>query len=216
MCSPLAAAVGLGLAGSAVSYAQSANLANKNRRAEEDWLNYQRDKRQEEYTRQDEQRQKANQARQDALDPFSQEQQQATQQAESDRFFDYITGKDDRPDSEEQSISDRLLSGNTFKSGEYVKNRNLASVKEATEEANRRLRGYANIGAYGQSFGGLGRENLNRLAESGNYIDLAGNKRRGSLTAYGAEKNVDPIRYQPGMDIGSMIGGLGGIFGEFA
>ena len=52
----------------------------------------------------------------------------------------------------------------------------------------------ARVSSYGESFGGLGTTNKEALATSGRGIDAANEMRRGSLSAWGAEKAIDPVQ----------------------
>ena len=201
MCSPMAA---IGIAGAAMSMAQNYMVYQANQDAEADWMEYQRQKRTEEFARQDELRGKAEAARQQSMEAMAPEEQQQVVDQETERLKGYYGYQE----PEEISIGDKLLSGQ-MQMDDTVSQDRARTIAEATQEANKRIAAMARQGAYTGSMYGLGTRNPLEFAKSGQGIELSGNKRGGSLGVYNIAKNVNPVRYQKGFDLGGAISGLG-------
>jgi len=85
-------------------------------------------------------------------------------------------------------------------------------ISDATASAKQRIGALATAQSYGGSQGGLGTVNPINQAKAGAGIDLANEKRRGSMGAYGVEQAVSPIDIEysnPIADIASSFMGVG-------
>lgn len=201
MCLPMAALGAIaGLAGTAIQIGMQMSLARKNERAQQEWADYQRAARIREGMRQEENRAQADAARMEGLEQISGDKQIAAQQDEAQRLNEYLT-----TDTTEGNVSDNLLSGQ--QRGSEVFNETLGSrLADAAAKAKERIAALANLTAFGGSQGGLPMMIQNAQQQSANSIDLFNNKRSGSLSAYGAEKAVNPVQY-----FGGGGGGAGGL-----
>lgn len=190
MCLPMGIiATVAGLAGTALQVANQMSVARKNEQSVNDWAAYQSRMRQEEGARQENARAQADVARQEGLQEVAPQAMIDTQASEAERLNEDLGQAADKV-----NVSDALLSGQ--KSGSQVFQDTLASkLAGAATEARSRIKALAGLQAFGGSSGGLDYTTGKLLQETGNKIDLANNKRTGSLGAYGAEKAVNPVQY---------------------
>lgn len=207
MCLPMAALGAIaGLAGTAIQIGMQMSLARKNERAQQEWADYQRAARIRESTRQEENRTRADAARMEGLEDIRGEKQIETQAQEAERLEDYLTTP-----TAEGSVSDHLLSGQ--QRGSEVFNETLgARLADAAAKAKERIAALARLTSFGGSSGGLPMMIQNAQQRAANAIDLANNKRSGSLSAYGAEKAVNPVQYfGGGGGAGGLVSALGSL-----
>jgi hypothetical protein len=95
---------------------------------------------------------------------------------------------------------------------------NLTSqVNQATSAARDRIAALATASSYGGSFGGLGTVVPQIFAQGGNTINEANAERRGDLSTYATQQQVQPLTYAAGPGagmFGSIAKALGGIAGS--
>jgi len=208
MCDPIGI-IGLGLSiGMAVANysAQQEMMANQ-QAANDQWLSYQQQKARQENMRQMEARQRADAARQGTLTELEANKQKKAQVDEEQRLGEKIT-PDDMLDQNPELIGDKLLSGQQNMAqtvGEDFKNR----VTDASRDARKRIAALATIQSYGGSQNSIAQRADDLFRKSMQDIRLQGDIRQGSLAAYGAEKQVQPIQYTMSGGGGGGGGGLG-------
>lgn len=216
MCDPMVGAI-IGVVGSmasaAYSYSQQSSLMAKQEQANAQWVAYQRKERNEAWQRDQEARQKAEAARQGALDQLKPEEQKAAQTTEQQRVQQDITPKD-MADVETQLIGDKLLSGQAG-ADPAIKQDIAGQITQASRDARARIAALSTIESYGGSQFGLQNRAQNVLNQSGQDIRLQGDIRQGNNAALGVATNVEPLRYQatPSM-AGGIASSLAGIAGK--
>jgi hypothetical protein len=225
MCDPLTlGALAIGAAGTAANSIGQAKAMKKQEKEYNAWASYQKQIRGQENVRQEDLRKQAETSRQQGVQAISAEQQQAAQAAEQERLAALMTGEGDLQPTPNPtvplSVADPTLSGSSG-GGEVFQSDLAKKLSDAAASAKQRIGALATVNSYGGSYGGLGTVNPLAQQESGSGIDLANEMRRGSLSAYGTERNVDPkqISYSnPIADIASQFLGVGlqGIGGAMA
>jgi len=214
MCDPLTAIMGIVSIGAAfMQYQQQQAVMNMQNQANNDWVAWQRQKAREEDARQDQMRQRAEAARQEALLQHKPEDQAKAQGEEEQRVKDVITPKD-MVDENPELIGDKLLSGQ--KGGDVGVQQNIAEqVTNASRDARARIAALATLQSYGPSSFSLANRSNNIFQTGANQIQLIGDERQGSLGAYGAEKQVQPRQIQATPSIwGGLASGLASIAGK--
>jgi hypothetical protein len=204
MCDPIGMiglAFSVGMAG--MQYAAQQEMAEQQNAANEQWLAYQRQKAQEEEQRQRAARLKAEASRQETLTELGAQKQKQAQVKEEQRLTEEITPEGIKKQGPEL-VGDKLLSGQQSMS-DYIKGDMSNKITQAARDARARIAALATVQSYGGSQFGLANRANDLLGKSMQDIRLQADVRRGSLAAYGAEKQVEPIRY-------SMSGG-GGLAG---
>jgi hypothetical protein len=205
MCDPMSI-IGIGLSiGMAAMQAQAQQqMYNDQQAANNAWLAYQRRKSEEENRRQEELRRNAEAAREGSLEELKPEKQIEAQQNEQARLTRELTPDEisQMAAGNQQTLNDRLLSGQ--QGGSIQVQRNITGqLANAAREARGRIAALAAIQSYGGSQFGLTNRANAIFNASGQHIRLAGDERAGSLSAYGVERAVEPLRYV-------MTGGAGG------
>jgi hypothetical protein len=205
MCDPMSI-IGIGLSiGMAAMQAQAQQQMYEDQQAANNaWLAYQRRKSEEENRRQEELRRNAEAARQGSLEELKPEQQIEAQQNEQARLTRELTPDEisQMAAGNQQTLNDRLLSGQ--QGGSIQVQQNITGqLANAAREARGRIAALAAIQSYGGSQFGLTNRANAIFNASGQNIRLAGDERAGSLSAYGVERAVEPLRY-------TMTGGAGG------
>jgi hypothetical protein len=88
------------------------------------------------------------------------------------------------------------------------------SLNNAASSARDRIAALADFSSYGDSFKGLGTENPMAFARSAADINMNNNFRKGSLQAFGVEKQIQPQQVQYRGSPGAMgLNALGGLLG---
>ena len=200
MCDPASLAIastvatGVGAVGS-LSSSMDAMAAQK--RQQEETLKWQQEQKQFrniEAARQESLRQEAEAARQAGVEQLSAEQQKANQETEAERLATELTGQGQKANPEESSpIAAADLAIAKDSAGANYKSDLAAAINSATKGARQRMTALANMSAYGDSMGGMGTKAETALRESGADIDMFNEFRRGSMGAFGVEKNIDPV-----------------------
>jgi DNA anti-recombination protein RmuC len=191
MCVPGLLSGLIGLATTAVQMSHQSSIARKNEQAANDWAAYQQQERMAESQRQETQRKKAELARTDTLNQAKPEAMQEAQTEEASRLSEEFTSGVKDVDT---TVADNLLSGQA-RGGQVFQDDLKSKLSSATAEAKKRIGALASLQSFGGSFGGLQTRNNEVALAGGNAIDLANNKRSGSLSAYGAAKAVNPVQY---------------------
>jgi hypothetical protein len=220
MCDPvgiigLALSVGM----QAMQYQAQQDMYNKQNSANEQWLAYQRMKARQENQRQESMRQRAEAARKEALEQLTPEEQiKAQQEEEARNLADRMPAPSPAGDAGSQLLGAGQQAGGVAQGGGSMLQNDLAAkIAEASKQARARIAALAGVDAYGgnSQFGLANRAN-DILGTSASDIAFQANLRRGSLVAYGAEKQVEPLKYQMGggsqsfSGLGSAIGGIAG------
>lgn len=204
MCDPMSI-IGIGLSvGMAAMQAQAQQeMMDKQNAANDAWLAYQRRKSNEETARQERLRLSAEAARTGALEELTPEKQTSAQESEQARLTKELTPEDiaKMAAGDQQTLNDKLLSGQQGGAMDVQKNI-TGQLAAAAQEARKRIAALAAVQSYGGSQFGLTNRANTIFNASGQHIRLAGDKRAGSLGAYGVEKAVEPIKY--------VMGGSGG------
>lgn len=215
MCDPLTlGALAIGAAGTAANSIGQASAQKKQESEYNRWAQNQKKIRTQETARQEELRGKAEVAREQGVADISAENQTALQQAEAARLAAEMTGGGQQPAANPMapaSVADERLTGSSG-GGEVFQTDLAKKLSDAAASAKQRIGALATVNSYGGSFGGLGTVNPINQQQAGSGIDLANEMRRGSLGAYGAERNVDPkqITYSnPVADVASQFLGVG-------
>jgi hypothetical protein len=214
MCDPvgmigLALSVGM----QAANASAQQDMINKQNQANNQWLAYQRQKARQENIRQEMMRQRAETALKGSEEKLNPLEQEKARQGEEQRLTTEFTPKD-MFDQHPELIGDKLLSGQT--GGADIVQSDLAGrLKNAATEARARIANLAAIQSYGGSSFSLANRANDILGTSLQDIRLQGNLRQGSLTAYQAEKSVEPIRYERGSSsAGGIAQGAAGLAGK--
>jgi hypothetical protein len=192
------------------------NAAKKQEDAYASWAEQQKQNRAAENVRQEESRKQATAAQEKGVADISAEAQIKTQADEEARLAALYNeqgtaAKDGAAAVAPVAAADTALSGQ--QSGGEVFQADLArSLSDAAASAKQRIGALAGINASGGSYGGLQTVNPIKQQAAGSGIDLANEKRRGSLAAYEVEQAVDPeqISYSnPIADVASSFLGVG-------
>jgi hypothetical protein len=214
MCTPLALIGAVGsIASAGMSYMQQSNLMQQQENANANWVAYQRQKSQEEWVRQDAARNRAEAARAQSTADLTAEEQSKAQGTEAERLTKDFTSPD-MLDADPTLIGDKLLSGQKGGSGE-IQQKIAERITNASKDARARIAALATLQSFGPSQFGLQNRANDIFAKSGQEITMQGNVRQGSLAAYGAEKQVEPQRFQATPSPwGGLAGALAGIAGR--
>ena len=205
MCDPATLALastvatGVGAAGSVVSSLSAANAQKKQQAAVQSWQQEQKKFRDTESQRQESLRQEADAARLKGVEQLSADQQIQNQKDEAARLATELTGQGMTANAEAASpiaASDLAIARGS--AGGNYKSDLAAAINEATTGARQRLTALANVSAYGDSFGGAATKAKEALEASGGDIDMFNEFRRGSMGAFGVEKNIDPVEITQG------------------
>lgn len=202
MCDPVSLSIlstVVGVAGSAANAVGQMNAQKKQKQQVEQWAQRQSANRAAEKVRQDTLRQQANVAQQQGLDQISADAQKKAQSEEEKRLAQYTTGQDPNdpanktPQAAAVSASDQAIAAGAG-SGDPQKEDLAKRINDATTAAKQRLAALARVSSYGGSSGGLGTVAPLALQAAGRGIDVQNEFRRGSLSAYNTEQNVDPVQ----------------------
>jgi hypothetical protein len=216
MCDPLTlGSLAIGAAGTAANTIGKARAEAEQKRRFEGWQKYQEKQREEERVRQEAMHKTAQEAQQKGLEEVSAASQVGAQAAEAKRLEGTYTGAAGAEDN--QAITPTSLADTGIATGETTGGNIAASdlarrIADAGASAKERIRAMANVNAYGGSYGGLGTTMPIAQGRAGSAIDVANNLRRGSLQAYGVERNVEPVQVSysnPLADIASQFLGVG-------
>jgi len=219
----------MGLAGTAASMGGSIIDMQQRQKAQKQQqqninnnLLYQALIRQQEYMRQDQFRNNADISRLGTLNnDVSNIAQKAKQSAEANRLKgEYSRGTiaaANAPSASDASIQSGVqqgaLTGQSGGDKEFTSH--LArSLNNAASSARERINALADFSSYGDSFQGLGTENPLAFARSAADINMYNNFRKGSLGAYGVEKQIQPQQVQyRGSPAAMGLNALGGLLG---
>lgn len=216
MCDPI------GMIGMALSVGMQAAQAsaqqemyNKQQAANEQWLAYQRRKARDENVRQEQMRLRAETARQGAEAQLSQPEQEKARQAEEQRLAGQYASPTLQRMENPQLLGDMMIAGGPDSLSVEMKGDLAGKLAGAAREARQRIANLAAVTSYGGSQFGLANRANDVLGTSLGDIRLAAEERRGSLTAYGAEKGVEPLRYErTSSGFGGAAQGLAGMAGK--
>jgi hypothetical protein len=212
MCDPITATVisGVGSAVAAgVSYMGQQDTLNAQNKANDTWVNYQRQQAQQAAARDEEQRQKAATAHQDTVHDLTPENQKDAQSAEESRLnTDYLKGSGAAPDANIAMLSGQ--GGSTSNTATDIH----SMVTGAAQEARKRIAALATMSSYGGSFNGLQQNANQALAQGNEDIGLTANLRKGNTATLGTAQAVPVQKFAQGSDVaGSIASGLANIAG---
>lgn len=203
MCDPTSLAVvslastAVGAAGSVASGIGAAKAQKKQANEVAAWQQEQKRFRQAEGARQEGLREQADVERMKGLEQLDADAQIKRQADEEARLAAYLQGDNPQAQAAETtapvSVADAALSGQSQGPADFRSDL-AAKINSATKDARARMAALAGVSAYGESFGGLGRTNQDILGRSGAGIDKYNQFRHGSLSAWGAEKAIDPVQ----------------------
>jgi hypothetical protein len=188
----------------------------------DNWYMYQALQRNQEMMRQNALGIEANNARMTGLNDVGSLGQKATQSAEAVRLNDHLqrgTSAAATPASDASigaNTQQGMLTGQSGGDREF-KSDLARRLNNRTQDAKGRIQALATMGSYGDSMGGLGTMNPLNFQKAGWGINQANNFRRGSLQAYGVEKQIQPqqVQYQGSplamglQSIGGLMSGMG-------
>jgi hypothetical protein len=222
MCDPLIGGLISGaasLVAGASAASQQADLMQKQNDANAQWVAYQTKIHQDQVNAENQARQQAENARQDTLTkvgPQAQQQAQQTEQQRLNALYGNPGGARATPDAMTGQPSSLALSGEQTGNQTPFAGSLTAAVNNATTMARGRIAALATAGSYGGSFGGLGTTVPMDFTQGGNAINLQNAIRKGNLSTYGVEQQVQPLSYAASPAIGatqSIANALGGIAG---
>jgi hypothetical protein len=217
MCDPLTiGALAIGAAGTAANSIGQAKAMKKQESEYNQWAQYQKNIRAQENVRQEGLRGEAEAARQKGVQDISAESQAAAQTEEQARLQSLLAGEGAVTPTPTAtiptSVADSALLSGSGGGGEVFQTDLAKKLSDAASSAKQRIGALATVGSYGGTWGGLGTRNPLEQREAESGIGMANEKRRGSLSAYGTERNVDPaqISYSnPIADVASQFLGVG-------
>jgi hypothetical protein len=232
MCDPVSLSIAstvVGAAGTAANAFGQMGAQKKQKQEVDLWQAKQKQDRVAEQGRQENLRQQAEAAQQAGAQQVGGEGQTERQGKEEARLADYLLGQSEASTASPESGAPPVAAADaTLLSGQQGGDENFQTdlakkVHESSKGAEQRIKALARVSSFGESFGGLGRDNPILQAQAGQGIDLANEKRRGSLGAFEREKAVNPVQvtYTPSplasifsqaLSFGSM--GMGGSFGN--
>lgn len=185
------------------------------------WYLYQAMIRNAEMQRQDQFRAQADASRMNVLNnDLSADAQKAKQAAEQTRLgTEYAKGTS--ADTVALPASDATIAAGTQRTaltgqsggGDEFRSDLARRLNNASAAARNRITALATMNSFGDSFKGLGTENPLALQRSGQDINMFNNFRRGSLSAYGVEKAIQPQQVQYNGSPAAMgVQAVGGFF----
>jgi hypothetical protein len=222
MCDPLSLVLGgLSAAASIASNSVQANAVKKQENLNNQWMAMQQQQRRQEEARQEQLRGQAEAARQSTVQDLSAENQKTAQEAEQTRLQEKLGGNDPAADPNAVAAQTEgnaaLLEGKALGGKEFNADMG-ARISKATADARSRIRALAAVQSFGGTKGGLQTRNALELNEGEQGINLANNMRQGSLSAFQAVQNIEPVKLNPVSNpwggIASALGGMVGKFGK--
>lgn len=188
------------------SAAQSANRARE--RATQQWLKYQKTKRTAQQMKDEENRKKAEAARQGGVDKLGMMPEDVG--TETQRLNTDLNAGNTMAAAPEATVNDNLLSGQ----GDNPSFKVYAAkqLNRAAKDARNKTAALAAISAYTGSQHGLQNTNAKALSEAQQGIDFYNNYRRGDLSTYGLAQNIQPLQVNVGSGggIGDALASIGG------
>lgn len=206
MCDPVSLSIASTVVGAAGSVASGMGQASAQRKQEKEinlWQQKQKQFREAEKGRQEGLRQQAAASQQEAALKVGGESQKATQKDEEARLADYLMGNKDSTATPEAGVpavaeADKMMLSGQQGGDQHFQEDLAKKIGDASKGAEQRIKALAGVSSYGGAH--LGRLNNLALAQGGQGIDLANEKRRGSLAVQqGAESAIEPVQvtYQP-------------------
>jgi hypothetical protein len=197
LCDPITiASLAVGAGGTAANFFGKKNAAQQQAQQFARWKEQQAGFRDAQDLKQKAYEEAARTAAQKGVDTASADNQKKVQAEEADRLAKEYTA----PGSQEAaaatgptSTADQMLKGG--ESGGDVFQADLArGLADSAASAKARIAAMANVNAYGGSSGGLGTVVPLAQQEAGQAINLQNNFRKGALSAYEAERRVQPVQ----------------------
>jgi len=215
MCDPMTAIMGLvSIGASFMQYSSQMAVMNAQQQANDQWVAWQRQQAALENERQDQLRQRAEAARVDALDKMSADKQKQALTDESSRVQQEITPTNIQPDQGPQLIGDALLSGQQNMDPAITADIS-SQINDAAKNARSRIAALATLQSYGPSQFSIQNRANDIFRTAGNEIQIAGDERQGSLAAYEAAKQVQPVHYSASPSLwGGIASGLASAAGK--
>lgn len=224
MCDPLSLVLGgLSAAASIASNSVQANAVKKQENLNNQWMAMQQQQRRQEEARQEQLRGQAEAARTATVQDMTAENQGTAQQAEEARLKEKLGGNDPAATDPNAAVASQtegnaaLLEGKALGGQEFNADMG-ARISKATADARSRIRALAAVQSFGGTKGGLQTRNALELNEGEQGINLANNMRQGSLSAFQAVQNIEPVKLNPVSNpwggIASALGGMVGKFGK--
>jgi hypothetical protein len=220
MCDPMSLVLGgLSAAASIASNSVQANAVKKQENLNNQWMAMQQRERRAEQARQEQLRQQAEGARAATVQDMTAENQAQAQSQEQTRLQEKLGGNEPPPDAtatdQQAGANAALLEGKALGGQEF--NADMGSrISKATADARSRIRALAQVQSFGGTKGGLQTRNALELNEGEQGINLANNLRQGSLSAFGAVQNIEPVKLNPVSNPwGGVASALGGMVGKF-
>lgn len=184
------------------------------------WYLYQALIRNQEYMRQDAFRAEANASRENVLNnDVSSVAQKFKQGKEAERLGEAYTAGTSAATGAASASDASIRDGKTptaltgQSGGDKEFRSDLARrLNNSATRARDRIKALATMNSYGDSFQGLGTENPLAFQRAGWDINMANNFRKGSLQAYGVEKQIQPQQVQyKGSPLGMAMNAAGGL-----
>ena len=186
-----------GLAGSAASAIGQSQAADQQTKAYNDWAAQQHQNRVAAAQKDEQDRQIASTAQQQGLQDVSAASQKTDQASEQARLSSYLQGN--QPASTETNAptaaSDASLGGAVGSDDKVFANDLSTKLDKASADSKQRINALATVGSYGGSFGGLDNSVSQAFTKAGQGIDMANDFRKGDMSVYGVQQNVNPLQY---------------------
>lgn len=202
----LGLALTVGGMGAQYAASQSANRARQ--RAQNQWMQWQKEKSRRQSAMDEANRKKADAARTEGLDKLANA--QGTVEAETQRLTEDLGQGNQMAAAPEATVNDQLLSGQG--DNPDYKNFVAGKIAEAAKSARNKTAALAAMQAYTGGQHGLQRTNQNTIRETGNWIDMFNNWRQGDLATYGVARAITPKTVNPSgvQGLGQAMGSIGG------
>jgi len=219
MCDPMSLVLGgLSAAASLASNSVQANAVKKQENLNNQWMAMQQQARRQEEARQEQLRQQAEGARSATVQDMSAPNQEAAQGAEQARLQEKLGGNEPPPGEGASAQQTGAVPAGKAMGGQEFAADMGARVSKATADARSRIRALAQVQSFGGTQGGLQTRNALELNQGEQGINLANNLRQGSLSAFSAVQNIEPVKLNPVSNpwggIASALGGMVGKFGK--
>jgi hypothetical protein len=215
MCEPLALVAAAGsIAAAGVNYMGQQATLDAQRKANEDWVAYQRAASQKAAAADEAARQQADAARQETLTQVNPQAQEKTQQDQAQNLTGAFTSGTAAQTGADPNTA--LLSGSTGAGADQNLTKDMAAnVTNAAKEARSRIAALANLSAYGGGYGGAANVAGTAITQGNQDIALTGDIRQGIAKTLGVSQAVQPEQFVQGSNIaGSIAGSLANLAGS--
>jgi hypothetical protein len=214
MCEPvslLAAAGSLVTAG--LSYASNASMVNAQKKANNDWVAYQRAQAREASAKDESMRQAADAARQESLQKMTPEAEQAAQKQQQDTLNTEMLANNVAGDQNVKMLSSAQDQGD----GDAITSDMQKRITSAARDARSRIQALAGLTSTQGGYNSMTQQVGRALDKSGQEIQLQGDMRGGTNKVLGVAQAVQPVQYDTsgaGNPFGGISSALAGLAGS--